>query len=260
MDSDNEKTKRITRRKFLGVSTAAAAGGVVGGIIVGAVGGYLAGQAAAPPAATTTVTTTKTATQTVTTTQTAATATVTSTVTQPATTVTQPVTTTVTTTRTVAPEAEVGYTSLITLNVNGVDYALLVDNRWSLADVLREKLGLTGTKTGCDRGECGSCAVLVDGVPMLSCMLLACSVSGSKITTIEGIGTVGNLDKLQASFVNNEGIQCGMCIPGIIVVSKALLEKNPKPTEEEVKEALSGNLCKCGNWPFIVKSVLEAAK
>ncbi|MEM3890532.1 MAG: (2Fe-2S)-binding protein [Nitrososphaerales archaeon] len=253
MDSDNEKTKRITRRKFLGVSTAAAAGGVVGGIIVGAVGGYLAGQAAAPPAATTTVTTTKTATQTVTTTQTAATATVTSTV-------TQPVTTTVTTTRTVAPEAEVGYTSLITLNVNGVDYALLVDNRWSLADVLREKLGLTGTKTGCDRGECGSCAVLVDGVPMLSCMLLACSVSGSKITTIEGIGTVGNLDKLQASFVNNEGIQCGMCIPGIIVVSKALLEKNPKPTEEEVKEALSGNLCKCGNWPFIVKSVLEAAK
>jgi len=256
MASEQEKEKKISRRKFLGVSTAAAAGGVVGGLIVGAVGGYLAGQAAVPAAKTVTSIETKTATVT----QTAATATVT--VTQPgaATTVTQPVTTTVTTTKTVAPAAEVGYTSLITLNVNGVDYALLVDNRWSLADVLREKLGLTGTKTGCDRGECGSCAVLVDGVPMLSCMLLACSVSGRKITTIEGIGSVGNLDKLQQAFVNNEGIQCGICIPGIIVVSKALLEKNPKPTEDEVKEALSGNLCKCGNWPYIVKSVLEAAK
>jgi carbon-monoxide dehydrogenase small subunit len=253
MDSEQEKKQKISRRKFLGVSTAAAAGGIVGGLIVGAVGGYLAGQAAAPAATTVTSTVTKTATETrtVTTTQTAATATAT---------VTQPVTTTVTTTKTVTPVPEVGYTSLITLNVNGVDYALLVDNRWSLADVLREKLGLTGTKTGCDRGECGSCAVLVDGVPMLSCMLLACSVSGRKITTIEGIGSVGKLDKIQQAFMNNEGVQCGMCIPGIIVVTKALLEKNPKPTEAEVKEALSGNLCKCGNWPFIVKSVLEAAK
>jgi len=240
MEYEQEKGKKISRRKFLGVSTAAAVGGVVGGIIVGAVGGYLAGQAAAPV-----TTVTSTTTRTVTTTTTA-----------PATTVT----TTVTTTKTVTPVPEVGYTSLITLNVNGVDYALLVDNRWSLADVLREKLGLTGTKIGCDRGECGACAVLVDGVPMLSCMILACSVSGRKITTIEGIGSVGKLDKLQASFVNNEGVQCGICIPGIIVVSKALLEKNPKPTEEEVKEALSGNLCKCGNWPFIIKSVLEAAK
>ena len=247
MAAEKVMGKKISRRKFLGVSTAAAVGGVVGGIIVGAVGGYLAGQAAAP-AATVTSTTTKTVTQTA--------AATTMTVTQPATTVT----TTVTTTKTVTPVPEVGYTSLITLNVNGVDYALLVDNRWSLADVLREKLGLTGTKTGCDRGECGACAVLVDGVPMLSCMLLACSVSGRKITTIEGIGSVGKLDKIQQAFMNNEGVQCGMCIPGIIVVTKALLEKNPKPTEAEVKEALSGNLCKCGNWPFIIKSVLEAAK
>jgi aerobic-type carbon monoxide dehydrogenase small subunit (CoxS/CutS family) len=151
-----------------------------------------------------------------------------------------------------------GLSTEVTLNVNGIDHTLLVDNRWNLADVLREQLGLTGTKVSCDRGECGACTVLVDGVPMLSCVTLAADMGGKKITTIEGIGTSSNLDKLQASFRDNLGSQCGICSPGMIIVSKALLDKNPKPTEDEIRQALSGNLCRCGNYPNILKSVQGA--
>jgi aerobic-type carbon monoxide dehydrogenase small subunit (CoxS/CutS family) len=153
------------------------------------------------------------------------------------------------------PTVAADLTSQVTLNVNGVDHLLVVDNRWNLADVLREQLGLTGTKVACDRAECGACTVLVDGVPMLSCTTLSADMGGKKITTIEGLGTTSNLHPLQASFLKNLGGQCGMCTPGMILVSKALLDKNPKPTADQIKQELSGNLCKCGNWPNIVKSV-----
>jgi xanthine dehydrogenase YagT iron-sulfur-binding subunit len=148
-----------------------------------------------------------------------------------------------------------GLTSQVTLNVNGVDHLLVVDNRWSLADILREQLGLTGSKVGCDRGECGSCAVLVDGVPMQSCTLLAAEMGGKKITTIEGIGTAANLHPIQTAFINNMGTQCGFCAPGMIVVSKALFDKTPKPTVDQIKAALSGNLCNCGNYTLVLKSL-----
>lgn len=153
------------------------------------------------------------------------------------------------------PVVAPGLTSEVTLNVNGVDHTLVVDNRWNLANVLRDQLGLTGTKISCDRGDCGSCAVLVDGVPMLSCVTLAAEMGGRKITTIEGIGTASNLHKIQAAFRDNLGAQCGICTPGLIIVSKALLDKNPKPTADQIKQELSGNLCRCGNYPFIIKSL-----
>jgi len=147
-------------------------------------------------------------------------------------------------------------TSVISLNVNSKPYTLNVDNRWSLADTLRERLNMIGTKLGCDRGECGACAVLVDGVPMLSCMMLAIHAQGKSITTIEGIGMPENLSKLQASLADNEGTQCGACASGIVVVATALLKAKPTPTEADVRAALAGNLCKCGNWPYVFQGVL----
>jgi aerobic-type carbon monoxide dehydrogenase small subunit (CoxS/CutS family) len=151
---------------------------------------------------------------------------------------------------------EVTTVSTVSFTVNGTDYTVEVDNRWSLAEVLHEKLGLYGTKIGCDRGECGACAVLLDGVPVQSCMVLAADTNGAKITTIEGIGTPQNLSKLQKSLLDNDGTQCGVCIPGIVVVATDLLSKNPNPTEDEVRAALDGNFCRCGNQPNIIKSVL----
>jgi len=153
------------------------------------------------------------------------------------------------------PVVAPGVTSEVTLNVNGVDHTVVVDNRSNLTDVLRLQLGLTGTKVSCDRGECGACAVLVDGVPMLSCVTLAADMGGKKVTTIEGIGTPSNPHKLQAAFRDNLGAQCGMCTPGMILVSKALLDRNPNPTADQIKQELAGNLCRCGNYPFILKSV-----
>ncbi len=132
-------------------------------------------------------------------------------------------------------------------------------------DVLREKLNLTGTKRMCDKGECGSCTVLINGVPKLSCMILAMEAQGQPILTIEGLRTSLNrsgtaLHYIQQAFVNNDGSQCGICTPGIIMTSKALLDANPNPTADQVKAALSGNICRCGCYPEIVQSVLAAAK
>ncbi len=145
----------------------------------------------------------------------------------------------------------------MSLTVNGLDYAVRVDNRWSLSEALRTKLNLIGTKIGCDRGECGACAVLVDGVPMLSCMMLAVQAQGKQITTIEGIGTPEKLSNIQASLIDNDGVQCGICMAGIVVVSTAFLKQNPAPTDLQWRTALAGNLCKCANWPFILQG-LEA--
>lgn len=132
----------------------------------------------------------------------------------------------------------------------------------TLAYTLREKLGLTGTKVACDSGACGSCTILMDGRPILSCSTLTVDCDGKEIITIEGLAnpSTGELHPIQKAFIDNHGVQCGFCIPGMILSAKALLDKNPNPTEEEIKEGLSGNICRCGNYRLILKSVLEASK
>ena len=150
----------------------------------------------------------------------------------------------------------------ITLMVNREEYKLTVAPNWTLADVLREKLGLTGTKLICNEGECGACTVLVNGKPMLSCLTLAIECEGKYILTIEGLADplTGKLHPLQQTFVERSGMQCGACTPGMILTAKALLDANPKPTEDEVREVLAGNLCRCGNYLRITECILAAAE
>ncbi|MBU2497615.1 MAG: (2Fe-2S)-binding protein [Proteobacteria bacterium] len=148
----------------------------------------------------------------------------------------------------------------IQLHVNGVTEDLLIEPWWTLAQVLREKLGLTGTKISCEMGDCGACTVLIDGKAVRSCLFLAMKARGKKIVTIEGLmGRRGVLDPLQKSFIENFAVQCGYCTPGMIMTAKALLTENPNPTEEEVKEALQGNLCRCTGYTKIIEAVLAAA-
>jgi aerobic-type carbon monoxide dehydrogenase small subunit (CoxS/CutS family) len=149
--------------------------------------------------------------------------------------------------------------STVTLNINGISHTLDVDNRWPLAFTLRERFNMIGTKIGCDRGECGACAVLVDGVPMLGCMLLTVDAQGHALTTIEGLGGPGNLSKIETALVDNDGVQCGFCIPGIVVVATAFQKANPTATDAQWRAALAGNLCKCSNHPFILQA-LESVK
>jgi carbon-monoxide dehydrogenase small subunit len=150
----------------------------------------------------------------------------------------------------------------IILTVNGEEHRVRVWPTEALADVLRDKLGLTGTKIMCDQGECGSCTILVDGKPMLSCLMLAIQCEGKDILTIEGLADpqTGELHPIQKAFVERSGMQCGTCTPGMILTAKALLDKIPNPTEDEVREALAGNLCRCGNYKRITECVLAAAK
>jgi len=151
---------------------------------------------------------------------------------------------------------------LITLTVNREEHEVKVWPTDTLADVLREKLGLTGTKIMCNEGECGACAVLIDGKPMLSCLTLAIECGGKDILTIEGLADpeTGELHPIQKAFVERSGMQCGICTPGMILTAKALLDENPNPTEDEVREALAGNLCRCGNYKRITECVLAAAE
>ena len=149
---------------------------------------------------------------------------------------------------------------LIQIVVNGDDRALLVRANTLLVNVLRERLDLTGTKKGCELGNCGSCTVLLDGKPVDSCLVLAVEADGHEITTIEGVAQSDELDRLQDSFVRNAAIQCGYCTPGMILSAKALLTRNPDPTEREVRSAIAGNLCRCTGYVNIVKAVLAAAK
>ena len=150
----------------------------------------------------------------------------------------------------------------ITLEVNREEHKLAVAANWTLADVLRENLGLTGTKLICNEGECGACTVLVDGKPTLSCLTLAIECEGKSILTIEGLADplTGELHPLQQTFVERSGMQCGACTPGMILTAKALLDANPNPTEDEVREALAGNLCRCGNYLRITECILAAAE
>ena len=143
--------------------------------------------------------------------------------------------------------------------MNGFAYDLLIRPHWTLADVLRDELGLTGTKKGCDKGECGACTVIVDGEAILSCLVLAIQMQGKRILTIEGLSQEGRLDALQDAFVQYGAIQCGYCTPGMIMTASALLSKNSRPSEEEIKKALSGNLCRCTGYVKIIEAVKKAS-
>jgi len=149
---------------------------------------------------------------------------------------------------------------LIELNINGESYEVAAEPRMTLLDVLRDVIGLTGAKNGCALGNCGSCTVLIDGTPVVSCLLLALEAQGKKITTIEGLAKDGEPHPLQKSFIEHGALQCGFCTPGMILSGKALLDKNPSPTKEEVIEALSGNLCRCTGYHDAVEAILDVAQ
>ncbi len=149
---------------------------------------------------------------------------------------------------------------VITLTVNGLSCEVAVEPRRTLAELLRYDLGLTGTKIGCSIGDCGACTVLIDGVPSLSCLVLAMEVEGRDILTIEGLADGLKLHPLQEAFVEVGAIQCGFCTPGMVLTALALLEDNPEPTEAEIRRALSGNLCRCTGYQKIVEAVKEGSR
>jgi carbon-monoxide dehydrogenase small subunit len=150
--------------------------------------------------------------------------------------------------------------SEVRLKVNGKTYVVEAEPWHTMVHVLREKLGLTGTKRGCDHGACGACTVLISGVPIPSCTILAVDCQGEEIITIEGLARGNELHPIQQAFIEHHGLQCGFCTPGMILSAKALIDQNPNPTEEEVREAISGNLCRCTGYVKIIKSILAAAE
>ena len=147
----------------------------------------------------------------------------------------------------------------IRLIVNEQEYELLIEPHKTLLDVLRNNLSLTGTKRGCNSGECGACTVLLEGIPILSCMTLACEVEGKKIQTIEGIAQNGELHPVQKAFIECGAIQCGFCTPGMVLSAVALLNSNPNPNTDEIKKAISGNLCRCTGYIKIIEAIQQAA-
>jgi aerobic-type carbon monoxide dehydrogenase small subunit (CoxS/CutS family) len=149
--------------------------------------------------------------------------------------------------------------AVIQLNVNERLYRLKVKSQWTLLEVLRRELGLTGTKKACDRGNCGACTVIVDGKAVYACSLLAITLEGKKILTVEGLAEGEKLHPIQKAFSEHGGYQCGFCTSGQMMSAKALLDQKPKPTREEVRAALAGNLCRCGAYPKIIESVLGAS-
>lgn len=162
------------------------------------------------------------------------------------------------------PEAEAAVPpglkeAIIQLNVNGKVSRLKVKSNWTLLEVLRRELGLTGTKKACDRGNCGACTVILDGKAVYACSLLAIGMDGKKVLTVEGLRQGEDLHPIQKSFSEHGGYQCGFCTSGQMMSAKALLDQNPKPSPEEVRLALAGNLCRCGAYPKIIESVLGAS-
>ena len=147
----------------------------------------------------------------------------------------------------------------IDLDVNGENHRVEVRHHWTLLHVLREVMDLTGAKRGCDRGECGACTVLVDGLPVYACQLLALQLEGRRIRTVEGLAKDGELNATQKAFLQNDGGQCGFCTPGFLMSSVALLERNPSPSELEIRQALAGNICRCNAYGRIIASVKDAA-
>ncbi len=149
---------------------------------------------------------------------------------------------------------------LLRLDVNGRDHDVAAPGSALLLEVLRDQLGLTGTKQGCDGGECGACTVLVDGEPRLACVTLAASVEGKRIETIEGLAKAGRMSRLQQAFHEKLGAQCGFCTPGMVMAAEALLRREPDPSEAQIREALAGNLCRCTGYVKIIESVQAAAE
>ena len=147
----------------------------------------------------------------------------------------------------------------LTLNINGENRLLLVEPFYSLLDCLRDEARLTGSKKGCDEGDCGACTVLMDGKPVTSCLVLAHSAHDAEITTIEGLADVDGLNPVQKAFVEHGGLQCGFCIPGLIMSATGLLQANPDPTEEDVRFAIGGNLCRCTGYNRVVEAIMAAA-
>lgn len=148
----------------------------------------------------------------------------------------------------------------VTLTVNGSLVTLEAPPAARLLDVLRERLGLTGTKEGCGEGECGACTVLLDGVPVNSCLVALGQCAGREVTTVEGLGDAAHLTPLQEAMVTEGGAQCGICTPGMLLSAEALLRERPRPTEGEIREAIAGNVCRCTGYQRIVNAVTEAAK
>ena len=148
----------------------------------------------------------------------------------------------------------------VSLRVNGEPFDGEVPARLSLADLLRDRIGLTGTHLGCEHGVCGACTVLVDGHSTRSCLMFAVQANGCEVTTVEGLTPEGGLSVLQQAFVDNHSLQCGFCTPGMLVTLTELLRENPAPSEGEVREALTGNLCRCTGYAGIVKAALDAAQ
>ena len=159
-----------------------------------------------------------------------------------------------------SPTMATPHTADITLTVNGTARTLSVLHHWSLLDVLRDSLGLTGAKRGCDRGECGSCTVLLDGTPVNACQIVAIRASGRDVLTVEGLAPAGELSPLQQAFLDEDGGQCGFCTPGFVMSARALLDTNPDPSDADIREALSGNLCRCNAYGRILASVRTAAE
>ncbi len=148
----------------------------------------------------------------------------------------------------------------VSTRVNGTDYKRVVEPRMLLSDFLRHELGLTGTHVGCEHGVCGACTVLVDGLPMRSCLMFAPQVEGCEVSTVEGLASDGDLHPLQEAFREAHGLQCGFCTPGILMTLTAFLDAHPAPDEAEIREALSGNLCRCTGYQHIVDAVLAVAR
>ena len=148
----------------------------------------------------------------------------------------------------------------ITVTVNGAQERIDVQPNLTLLQMLREKLALTGTKNGCEAGECGACTVLVDGEPVNSCMMLAIEADGRELLTVEGLAPEGQLSPLQQAFVEHNAVQCGFCTPGMLMSAYALLKRNPTPTEEQIKQALVGNLCRCTGYVRIIRAIMDVAE
>lgn len=149
---------------------------------------------------------------------------------------------------------------VINLTVNGEPYEVAVEPHWTLLETVREELGLTGSKEGCGTGDCGACTMVVDGRLITSCLMLAPEAAGSEVLTIEGLARNGELHPLQQAFIDTGGVQCGFCTPGMILAAKALLDRNPSPTLEDVRAGLAGNLCRCTGYTKIYEAVLAAAE
>jgi carbon-monoxide dehydrogenase small subunit len=147
----------------------------------------------------------------------------------------------------------------VSMSINGRSHQRDIDPRTSLVDFLRDEIGLTGTHIGCEQGVCGACTVLVDGASVLSCLMLAVQADGSEVSTVEGLASGSTLHPLQEAFWDKQGLQCGFCTPGMLMRGVEILASDPHPTSESVREAISGNLCRCTGYQFIVESILDAA-